>query len=71
MKNIIKKAEVYLEESKVVLWKNYKPFGLIDVSNKSIHYANDVAENWESGVLKEDNEHIIRSNPEKPILANN
>ena len=33
-------------------------FGQIDVRDKSIHYAQDVAENWENGILKENNEHI-------------
>jgi hypothetical protein len=45
--------------SQVVLWKNYEEFGKVDVTHKSIRYANDVAENWENGILTEDNEHIM------------
>ena len=62
MNNVIKKAEVVEDNGFVVhLFRNYKPFGTIDVRDKSIHYANDVCENWETGILKEDNEYIIRS----------
>ena len=62
MNNVIKKAEVVEDNGFVVhLWRNYEQFGTVDVRNKSIHYANDVCENWESGILKEDNEYIIRS----------
>jgi hypothetical protein len=62
MNNVIKKAEVVEDNGFVVhLWKNYEQFGTVDVRNKSIHYANDVCENWETGILKEDNEYIIRS----------
>lgn len=42
----------------VHLLKNGNAFGKIDVRDKSIHYAQDVAENWENGILKDDNEHI-------------
>ena len=61
MKKIHKNAEVYMEDNlhEVVLWRNYEVFGKVDVADKSIHYANDVAENWEQGILKEDNEHIM------------
>jgi len=61
MNKIHKKAEVYMGEifSQVVLWKNYEEFGKVDVTHKSIRYANDVAENWENGILTEDNEHIM------------
>jgi hypothetical protein len=45
----------------VDLYKNKQFFGTIDVSNKSIYYAQDVVENWENGVLKEDNQFIKRS----------
>lgn len=43
------------------LFKNNKLFGTIDITDKSIHYANDVVENWENGILREDNEHINKS----------
>jgi hypothetical protein len=62
MNNVIKKAEVVEDNGFVVhLWRNYEQFGTVDVRDKSIHYANDVCENWETGILKEDNEYIIRS----------
>ena len=62
MNNVIKKAEVVEDNGFVVhLWRNYEQFGTVDVRDKSIHYANDVCENWETGILKEDNEHILRS----------
>ena len=62
MNNVIKKAEVVEDNGFVVhLWRNYEQFGTVDVRDKSIHYANDVYENWENGILKEDNEYIIRS----------
>jgi|TARA_A200000159_G_scaffold68966_1_gene63932 hypothetical protein len=62
MNNVIKKAEVVEDNGFVVhLWRNYEQFGTVDVRDKSIHYANDVCENWENGILKEDNEYIIRS----------
>ena len=50
MNKIHKKAEVNIGKifSQVVLWRNYEVFGKVDVTNKSIHYANDVAENWEN-----------------------
>ena len=38
-----------------------KHFGTIDVRDKSIHYANDVVENWQNGILSKDNKHIKRS----------
>ena len=44
----------------VQLFKNYEQFGTVDVRDKSIHYANDVCENWENGILKEDNEYIVK-----------
>ena len=62
MNNVIKKAEVVEDNGFVVhLWRNYEQFGTVDVRDKSIHYANDVCENWELGILKEDNKYIIRS----------
>ena len=62
MNNVIKKAEVVEDNGFVVhLWRNYEQFGTVDVRDKSIHYANDVCENWVTGVLKEDNEHITKS----------
>ncbi len=36
-------------------------FGTIDVSKHSSHYANDVVENWQNGILGEGNEHIRKS----------
>ena len=61
MNNVIKNAEVVEDNGFVVhLWRNYEQFGTVDVRDKSIHYANDVCENWETGILKEDNEYIIR-----------
>lgn len=57
-----KKAEVFEANGLVVhLWKDNELFGTVDVRDKSIHYAKDVCENWESGLLKEDNEYILRS----------
>ena len=57
-----KKAEVVEDNGFVVhLWKNYEQFGTVDVRDKSIHYANDVCENWENGILREDNEYIKKS----------
>jgi len=63
MNNIIKKAEVVDNPDGFVvhLFKNYEPFGIVDVRDKSIHYANDVCENWENGILREDNEYIKKS----------
>ena len=63
MNNVIKKAEVVEDNGFVVhLWRNYEQFGTVDVRDKSIHYANDVVENWENGILREDNEHIKKFN---------
>ena len=45
----------------VKLMENDNLFGTIDVRDKSIHYANDVVENWENGILKSDNQHIKRT----------
>ena len=45
----------------VHLLKDGNAFGKIDVRDKSIHYAQDVVENWETGILKENNEHITKS----------
>ena len=47
---------------KVKLFKDNVYFGLVDTSTKSYHYAKDVVENWETGILGEDNEHIIKPN---------
>ena len=59
MIKVHKKAEIIEDNGYVVLlWKNYEQFGTVDVRDKSIHYANDVCENWERGILTEDNEHI-------------
>ena len=45
----------------VQLSDNGNLFGTIDVRGKSIHYANDVVENWENGILKKDNQYIKRT----------
>lgn len=63
MNKIHRKAEIVDSDGFVVhLWKNYEQFGTVDVRDKSIHYANDVCENWENGILREDNEYIKKSN---------
>lgn len=36
-------------------------YGEVDVTSHSYRYAEDVAENWENGVLREDNEYITKS----------
>ena len=36
--------------------------GKIDATKHSIHYANDIVENWENGILTETNKHIIKGN---------
>ena len=58
-----KKAEIVTIADGIIvhLWKNYEPFGTVNVQDKSIHYANNVCENWENGILTEDNAHIVRS----------
>jgi len=62
MIKVHKKAEIVEDNGYVVyVWKNYEQFGTVDVRDKSIHYANDVCENWETGILTEDNEHITKS----------
>ena len=62
MTKVYKKAEVVEDNGFVVhLFKNYEPFGTVNVKDKSIQYANDVCENWENGVLREDNEYINKS----------
>ena len=53
-----KAAEIDDTGCLVYLSKNGDTFGKVDVRDKSIHYAEEVAENWENGILKEDNEHI-------------
>lgn len=42
----------------VDLYKNNEYFGTINTTNKSIYYAEDVATNWQQGILGEDNEYI-------------
>ena len=42
----------------VNLYKDNEYFGTINTTNKSIRYADDVVENWEKGILGEDNEYI-------------
>ena len=43
----------------VDLYIDGKLFGTIDASNKSYIYSENIVENWESGILKEDNEYIV------------
>ena len=59
-----KKAEITNHDGTgyiVHLLKNGSTFGKVDVRNKSISYAQDVVENWENGILREDNEFIKKS----------
>ena len=59
LEDMHKKAEIVDENGFVVhLFKMHQPFGTVDVKDKSIHYANDVCENWVNGILAEDNKHI-------------
>jgi hypothetical protein len=44
----------------VDLYKNGKLFGTVNVREHSVYYAQNVVENWEQGVLQEDNTHIER-----------
>jgi len=43
------------------LFKNEKLFGTVDIEGHSLHYANDVVQNWITGILKEDNPHIEKN----------
>lgn len=52
----------------VNLYKNNKLFGFIDASSKSQHYINDIIENWENGILGEDNEYI-RKPTKSPVSS--
>lgn len=45
----------------VDLFKNKDKIGVIELPGKSKYYADDVVENWEIGIIKENNEHIIKS----------
>jgi hypothetical protein len=55
----MKTADIKNENGYVVyLYINNDLFGTVDVRNKSIHYAEDVVENWQNGILTEDNQHI-------------
>lgn len=45
----------------VDLYKDGDYIGSIDVSDKSSYYRQDVVENWENGILGENNEHIRKS----------
>jgi len=45
----------------VDLFKNKDKIGFIELPGKSKYYAEDVVENWETGIIKENNEHIIKS----------
>jgi hypothetical protein len=57
-----KTAEIVDDNGFIVhLFKQDTLFGTINVRDKSIHYANDVAENWSNGILGEDNEFISKS----------
>ena len=44
----------------VNLFEKGEQIGQMQVQDKSIHYANDVAENWENGILTPSNEHIVK-----------
>jgi len=44
----------------VKLYKDNEYFGMVDTTAHSVHYAKDVVENWENGLLSESNEHIIK-----------
>jgi hypothetical protein len=46
----------------VELYIDKQYIGKLDLKEKSIHYVNDVVENWENGILGENNEHIIKPN---------
>lgn len=46
----------------VDLYKNNEYFGTVNTTHKSIRYADDVVENWQNGILGEDNEHIEKFN---------
>lgn len=66
---VIRKKPNYKDEVRgpdtftfVDLYIDGNKFGELNVSEHSIHYAKDVVENWESGILKEDNKHIIKEN---------
>ncbi len=55
----MKTADIKNDNGYVVyLYINNDLFGTVDVRNKSIHYAEDVVENWQNGILTEDNQHI-------------
>lgn len=45
----------------VELYKDGDYFGKIDVTEKSKYYRQDVVENWENGILGENNEYIRKS----------
>ena len=45
----------------VNLFKDDVKIGFIDLAGKSKYYAEDVEKNWAIGILKEDNEYIIRT----------
>ena len=54
-----KTAEIKNESGHVVyLYINDGLFGTVSVRDKSLHYAQDIVENWQNGILTEDNEHI-------------
>ena len=44
----------------VDLFSDEEFVGTVDTRKKSLFYVDDVIENWENGILKEDNEHIIK-----------
>jgi len=55
----MKTADIKNDNGYVVyLYINNDLFGTVDVRDKSIHYAEDVVENWQNGILTEDNQHI-------------
>jgi|TARA_R100000084_G_C4573862_1_gene110539 hypothetical protein len=44
----------------VSLYLNDDKFGEIDTTGKSKSYSNDIVQNWKTGILDENNEHIKR-----------
>ena len=58
----MKDAEIFDDEDglRVALYIDGHLFGTVDVRNHSIVYAKEVVFNWETGLLKEDNQYIER-----------
>ena len=45
----------------VELYDNNTLVGCIEASDKSIFYVNEIVENWQNGILKNDNGYIKKS----------